>query len=195
MTEEYPEPQTEIEPVDAPDAMEAEGDEESKMVPLSALQKQRRKNQELKEELERLRSQPQQTKEDDYSSYESATKGDLQATKAETMRAIREDIWADTHKEKAAFVEENLAQFLKEKPNLASAIQEAPNRIAEAYELMRLYHSHKQPAKAAPNRDVVKAPGNPSAVPKAAGVNEAVDVMSMSDEEFAAWRASKRRKH
>jgi len=37
-------------------------------------------------------------------------------------------------------------------------------------------------------------PGSPASIPKAAGMNQAVDVMNMSDSEFATWRTSKRRK-
>lgn len=38
------------------------------------------------------------------------------------------------------------------------------------------------------------APGNPAAIPKAAALNQAVDVMTMSDSEFAAWRQAQRKR-
>ena len=39
-----------------------------------------------------------------------------------------------------------------------------------------------------------EAPNAPGGVPKSAALNAAVDVMTMSDTEFAAWRQSKKRR-
>lgn len=38
------------------------------------------------------------------------------------------------------------------------------------------------------------APNAPASVPKAAALNEAVDVMKMSDAEFSEWRKSQKRR-
>jgi hypothetical protein len=69
----------------------------------------------------------------------------------------------------------------------------APNRWEEAWELMSaLTPKQQQQLKTNPvKRD---APGAPTGVPKAAAINQAVDVMSMSDAEFSTWRQSQRKR-
>ena len=52
----------------------------------------------------------------------------------------------------------------------------------------------KQQAALKPQSAKREAPGSPVGVPKAAGVNQAVDLMAMSDSEYTAWRASKKRR-
>lgn len=166
-------------------------------VPLSALQKERRKRQEIEQELrwhkEQMMAKPSPVQEPDESLYEAATKEDLGKVKQQVIRDVHESTWIRSNPEKAAEVNEKLAEFLKQRPNLASAIEAAPNRYEEAWTLMdALTPKQKLALKSAPVRK--EAPGNPAAVPKAAALNQAVDVMSMTDSEFNAWRQSQRKR-
>lgn len=196
-----PEEQEEVAEVEE----ESHDSEEARQVPLTALQKERKKRQEEADarrraeiELQYLREQSQrkEPEEDDDSQYESVTRGEYVQDKNKTMlevkRDLREEMWAESHKEEMTYVNEHLEDFLKLKPHLAQAIGAANNRYAEAYELMTaLTPRQRQEMKQSPKK---AAPKNPTSVPKAAGVQEAVDVMSMSDEEYRAWRQSKRKR-
>lgn len=178
------------------------------MIPLSALQKQRTKtkemeleNQWLKQQLQQQR-QPAKEPEDDYSKHEAATKGEVDTSlnnvAFETKREIREELWSEQNQEKKDFVDENLTEFLKQRPNLAQAIKSSPNRYSEAYELMTKlsnnYPTQKAPAQkaAAPAKRV--SPNSPASLPKSAQMSSDVDVMGMSDKDFQAWRDSKRKR-
>jgi hypothetical protein len=171
------------------------------MVPLSALQKLREKKKELELELqwERQRNAqqaqaPAKPPEDDNSRYESATREDLSRAQQESLRIMEERLWIKQNPEKYEKVNEYLPQFLKQRPNLASAITQASNRYEEAYELMDKLTPKQQQQLAKAPIPKKEAPNAPGGVPKAAMLNEAVDVMSMNDTEFAAWRATKRKR-
>ena len=106
---------------------------------------------------------------------------------------MKEELWSEANNEKKQFVDDNLAQFLKQRPNLATAISTASNRYKEAWELMNAL-SPKQQSALRPQVAKKEAPGSPTGVPKAAAINQAVDVMSMSDDEYREWRKSKRKR-
>jgi hypothetical protein len=209
MNEEAVEPQAEpieqimdqVDPVDSqPDSDQVESLEKT-MVPLSALQKVREKKKELELELQwerqrnaQAQAAAQQPPEEDNSRYESATREDLSRSQEEAIRVIEERLWIKTHPEKYEKVNEYLPQFLKQRPNLASAINQASNRYEEAYTLMEALTPKQQQQLAKPTPVKKEAPNSPGGVPKAAALNEAVDLMGMSDSEFAAWRASKKKR-
>ncbi len=191
------------------DAPEAQGEDQSSptMIPLHVAQKLREKNRELElraqwAEQERDRymqshQAPPAPKEEDNSRYESATKEDLSNFQQETLRIVEEKQWIKNNPEKYAEIGQYLPTFLKQRPNLASSISQAVNRYEEAYELMTKLSPRQQQelAKAAQPAPVKKeAPHAPGGVPKAAALSDSVDVMSMSDAEFAAWRESKRKR-
>lgn len=171
------------------------------MIPLSVAQKLREQKKELELELqwERQRNaqaqqSSQQPKEEDNSRYESATKEDLNNSQNEAIRVIEERLWIKQNPEKYEKINEYLPQFLKQRPNLASAINSASNRYEEAFVLMEaLSPKQQQQLRAAPTQKK-DAPGAPTNAPKAAALNQSVDVMTMSDSEFDAWRQSKRRR-
>jgi hypothetical protein len=172
-------------------------EKEETQVPLSALQKERKKRQEMEIENRLLREQQQQRhvepQEPDESQYESVTRADLGKQTKEVIRQVEERNWIKNNPDKCEKINELLPAFLKKRPNLALAINDAPNRYEEAWELMdKLTPREQQKLKTAP---VVKkdAPGSPGSAPKAAILNEAVDVMSMSDSEYFSWRQSKKR--
>ena len=163
-------------------------------VPLSALQKERKKRQEAEErarlyEEQQASAQRQQAEEDDY---DPVTKGQLGQTTAQLKQEIREEDWIRNNPEKAQEVDENLKEFLKTRPHLSLAIKASPNRYSEAWNLMNALTPKQKVALKSPS-PAKEAPGSPTAVPKAAGMNESVDVMQMTDAEFRAWRASKRK--
>lgn len=167
---------------------------QEKHVPLSALQKERRKRQELELELQYAREQQQKAaKEPDESQYEPVTKADLGTTTNEILRQVEERSWIKNNPEKYQKLNENLEQFLKQKPHLAEALKHAPNRWEEAWELMNAL-TPKQQQQLKNNPVKKEAPGSPSGVPKAAAINQAVDVMSMTDAEFTAWRQTQKKR-
>lgn len=167
-----------------------EDSQEEKTVPLSALKKEKKRRQKLQEELETFKSK-QQPQEEDYTKYESVTREELGQSKFEIQREIREEVWAETNPERANYVQEELEDFLKQRPNLAVALQGSGNRLKEAWELMSALQPKREKQKVVQKQDAPRAPGT---VPKSAGINETVDVMNMSDDEFKAWRNTKRRR-
>lgn len=172
---------------------------EKTMIPLSVAQKLRQQKRELELELQWERSRnaqanaPQAPPQEDTSRYESATREDLIKMQEQSIRIADERSWARQNPEKIEYVNENLQKFLKQKPHLAAAIDLAPNRYEEAFELMdKLSPKQKQVLREAPKPPKKEAPNAPGSVPKAAALNEAVDVMKMSDEQYQVWRQEKR---
>lgn len=191
VVEDYAEAEADIQQEAEPEA------EKVTQVPLSALQKERKKRQELEQELawERKRQQQQSMPEpEDNSKYESATKEDLYRAQHEAMRAFEEKMWIRNNPDKYEKVNELLPEFLKQRPNYASAINEAQNRYEEAFTIMEALTPRQQQAlKASPAQKRV-APNSPGGIPKASAMNENVDVMNMSDAEFSVWRKSQKRR-
>lgn len=181
--EETPDDSVEVEP------------QEPKRVPLSALQKERQKRQEVEAELRYLKGQAQKQADppdQDDSRFQSATREDLGKAKQEIIRDVKEDNWIKENPERFEKVNALLPEFLKRRPNLARAIEEAPNRWEEAWELMdKLSPKEQQKLKTTPQRK--DAPGNPAGIPKGAAINQAVDVMTMTDKEFSDWRKGQKR--
>jgi hypothetical protein len=174
------------------------------MIPLSVAQKLREKKRELELELQwerqerqrlmQMQQPSQKPVEDDNARYESATKEDLRSAQEEAIRAFEERQWIKQNPDLYEEVNEYLPQFLKQRPNLASAINQATNRYEEAYTLMKALSPKQQKELKASAPPKKEAPNAPTSVPKSAALNDAIDVMNMSDSEFAAWRASKRKR-
>lgn len=204
MDEEAVEPQNEMDQIlEQPQVEQEEIQEQSErevtQVPLSALQKQRQKTRELELELQWERQQRQQVKqqepeEEDNSIYESATRADLRNSQDEAIRIIEERLWIKSNPEKYEKINEFLPQFLKQRPNLSSAISLASNRYEEAYTLMEALTPKQQQQIAKSVTQKREAPLSPVNIPKGASLNQSVELMEMSDAEFAKWRAEKRRR-
>ena len=173
------------------------GDVPEKTVPLSAHLKERKKRQTLQEERDYYKKMAEQkstppTEEDDYSKFESVTREDLGKNQFETIRMVREGDWSENYPERMAIVEAELEDFLKQRPNLGPAINTAPNRYKEAWDLMQaLSPRSKNSSRSAPQKE---APNSPGTVPKAAALNETLDVMNMTDREYRDWAKSKRKR-
>jgi len=174
---------------------------EEEKVPLSALQKERRKRQEaekrasLFQELQekQLREQPQAPPAEEEDLYEAVTKADLGKTEKQVMRAVEEKQWVKENPEKYLEVNDNLKEFLKLRPNLAPAIEAKSNRYEEAWMLMNALSPKQKASLKVPPAPRKDAPGSPTGGPKAAGMNQSIDLYSMSDTEFADWRKSQRK--
>jgi len=206
MTEEAVEPQEVIEDIidqAQPDIELAEQEEKPQekthMVPLSVAQKLREKKKELELELqwERQRNAEmrttQKTTEEDNSRYESATREDLSLSQNEAIRVIEERMWIRQNPEKYEKITEYLPNFLKQRPNLSSAISSAANRYEEAFTLMEALTPKEQKAIITAQKVKREAPNAPTGVPKSASLNQAVDVMTMSDSEFSEWRKTQKK--
>ena len=172
---------------------------EKTMIPLSVAQKLRQQKKELELELQWERQR--YAKEvrpvepiDDSARYESATKEDLSRSQDEAIRMIEERMWIKNNPEKYERINEFLPNFLKQRPNLASAINLAANRYEEAYTLMDALTPKQQQQIRQNSQPKKEAPNAPGGIPKAAVLNESIDVMNMSDKEFADWKASKRKR-
>lgn len=186
--------------VEIPEEEEVEVEQQPKktMVPLTALQKQREKTRELElkvqwMEQQSVKAQSQAPQEDDNSRYESATKEDLNISQENVLRAVEEKLWIKQNPEKYEKVNEFLPQFLKQRPNLASAISQASNRYEEAFDLMDALTPKQQQKIRTQVQTKKEAPNAPGNVPKSTALKESVDVMGMNDSEFAAWRQSKKK--
>lgn len=170
----------------------ASNQDSDKRVPLSALQKERKKRQELEEEVNYYRSQYQEPVEETHVPQDIVTRDDINALQADTIRQFNEQSWAKDNPEKIDFLNQNLETFLKQRPHLAQAIASAPNRYEEAFTLVSSLSPQQQQQLA--KESSRKSPLNPSNVPKASGVKQTMDVMDMSDDEFRAWRQSRKRR-
>ena len=172
---------------------------QEKQVPLSALVKERRKRQEIEQEnkayrdlnIKKLRDEVDPV--DEESQYEPVTKADFEKQKFGMLQAVEENLWIKSNPEKAQIVNEKLTDFLNTKPHLKGALNQCVNRYEEAWDWLERYTDKPKAAiKQAPVKR--ESPGSPSAVPKGAGLNQSIDVMSMNDKDFNAWRSSQRKR-
>jgi len=118
--------------------------EEPKMVPLAALQAERRKRQELEtrtkvyEELMNKQAAPQQEEvEEDPEAL--LTKGSFKQEKALTKREILEQVYQDMNPEAVQQINTYLKPILDKKPWLAASVDGALNRLARANEIVQDY--------------------------------------------------------
>jgi hypothetical protein len=140
---------TEQEPIVAvseqPAVESQEEDQEQKMVPLAALQAERRKRQELagenqayKEMLLRSKQEPQApVEEEDPNAL--VEKHVLKETTAHTKREILETLYQDMNPEAVQKINKYLGPILEKKPWLASSVDTAQNRYARAFEIVQDY--------------------------------------------------------
>lgn len=119
-------------------------EEEPKMVPLAALQAERRKRQEYEtrtrvyeEMLSQKNSQQQEVEEEDPEAL--LTKSSFRQEKALTKREILEQVYQDMNPEAVQKINMYLKPILDKKPWLASTIDTAVNRLARANEIVDDY--------------------------------------------------------
>jgi len=195
MMNEFEEMPEEIEEVVQVEQDEQEEQGNDTRVPLVALQKERKKRQELERELEIERQKKSAPVEEDLTRYESVTREDLSVSKQEMLREVEEKLWIKQNREKYEFVNENLDNFLKQRPNLISAIKESDNRYEEAFTLMQaLTPKQQRQLSTVTSKQMREAPQSPSSIPKAAMMDDTVDVMQMTDDEFRVWRRAQKKR-
>ncbi len=143
---------TEEEQVDVPAAVSEQQEvepketqpEEQTMVPLAALQAERRKRQEFETRnkvYEDLLAQKNAQKEVDEPEDPEAllTKAHFNEDKALTKREILESVWQDSHPEAVQKINTYLKPILDKKPWLASTLDTAVNRLSRANEIVDDY--------------------------------------------------------
>jgi len=187
---------------DIPEAVSEQQDvgpqeqEEPKMVPLAALQAERRKRQEAEtrnrvyDELMN-KNAPQ---EDD--SEALLTKGKFQEEKALTKREIMEQMYEDLNPKAVQKINKYLQPILDKKPWLISSIDASTNRLARANEIvddyMHLVEEKPKKHLADDAKRIVensKKPGSPADVGKSAQASGAEYMKSIQGKkEFREYR-------
>jgi hypothetical protein len=148
---------------------------QEKMVPLAALEAERRKRQELEAQnrayqdflLKQKEAQEQKPQDDD----EWVSRREVKQEKQLTKQEILEEVFRDSNPEKIQEINTYLEQIVERKPWLAETIAKAPNRYARAYEIVQDYKHLlvQQKQNAAEAKKIVenaKKPGSPIAVGK-----------------------------
>lgn len=114
---------------------------EPKMVPLAALQAERRKRQELEtrtkvyEEMMAKKAEPEEEEDPEA----LVTKGTFKEEKALTKREILEQVYQDMNPEAVQKINAYLKPILDKKPWLAASVDSALNRLARANEIVEDY--------------------------------------------------------
>src|SRR5688500_12025955 len=118
--------------------------EEQKMVPLAALQAERRKRQELETRAkvyeDMLNKQPQAKEEEEEEDPQAlVTKESFRQEKALTKRKNLEQVYQDMNPEAVQKINTYLKPILDKKPWLAATLDSAVNRLARANEIVDDY--------------------------------------------------------
>lgn len=134
--------------------------EEPKMVPLAALQAERRKRQELETRArvyeEIMAKKPEQPAEEE-DPEALVTKGSFKEEKALTKREILEQVYQDMNPEAVQKINTYLKPILDKKPWLAASLDTAINRLSRANEIVDDYlHLVVEKPKQAANNDARK---------------------------------------
>ncbi len=131
----------------ASEQTEVESTDEHKqtMVPLAALQDERRKRQELEaraqvyEELLRNKQESVQQEVPEEDPNAIVERKDLQENTAHTKREILETLYQDMNPKAVQEINKYLKPILEKKPWLAASVDTAQNRYARAYEIVQDY--------------------------------------------------------
>ncbi len=119
-----------------------EQQEEPKMVPLAALQAERRKRQEFETRnkvYEEMMSKKNAEPEEEEDLEALITKGSFREEKALTKREILEQVYQDMNPEAVQKINTYLKPILDKKPWLAASLDSAVNRLSRANEIVDDY--------------------------------------------------------
>jgi len=122
-----------------------EDSHEQKMVPLAALQAERRKRQDLEakaqvyEELINRSKQEAAAPQEEEDPNAIVERKDLRESNAHNKRDILETLYQDMNPEAVQKINKYLKPILEKKPWLASSVDTAQNRYARAYEIVQDY--------------------------------------------------------
>lgn len=128
-----------------------EQQEEQKMVPLAALEAERKKRQDSEAKAQLYQDFLMRGKEDEKEEVEDPNaiveKKDLQQNTQTTKREILETLYQDMNPEAVRKIDKYLKPILEKKPWLAASVDTALNRYARAYEIVNDYiHLVEAPA-------------------------------------------------
>lgn len=130
----------------AVESQEMQEGEPQKMVPLAALEAERKKRQEseakanlYQEYLMRAKEEKQVEPQEDEDPSALVEKRVLQETTATTKREILETLYQDMNPEAVQKINKYLKPILEKKPWLAASVDTAQNRYARAYEIVQDY--------------------------------------------------------
>lgn len=124
------------------DVAEENIEEQSRMVPLAALEAERRKRQDVEMRnrfLEEQRNNKPEPIEEEDDSTELVEKGYLKEYSQANKREILEQLYLDMNPKAEKEIEENLRQILELRPWLKDSIEHSPNRYARAYQVIQDY--------------------------------------------------------
>ncbi len=176
------------------DVAEEEVSSEPKQVPLTALQAERRKRQDLEAQnrlyadyIERMKSENEaQVLEEDEDPERLLDMKEFKSQQALTKREIREEVYKDMNPKAMAQVKKYLDQILEKKPWLADSIKSSENRYARAAEIVedyqhlvetkKNYATGNEGAKIVANAN---KPGSPITVAKAAPTSNSAYLKSI----------------
>lgn len=120
--------------------------EEQTMVPLAALQAERRKRQEYESRakvyedlLAKKQAVEEQPEEEEENPEDLITKAGFREAKAMTKREILEQVYQDMNPGAVQKINTYLKPILDKKPWLAATLENAPNRLARANEIIDDY--------------------------------------------------------
>lgn len=120
--------------------------EEQRMVPLAALEAERKKRQDAEAKSQLFQDYMMRSKEEEKAAKHEeedpnalVEKKDLLATTAITKREILEDLYQEMNPEAVQKINKYLNQILEKKPWLADSVHSAKNRYARAYEIVEDY--------------------------------------------------------
>ena len=179
--------------------------EEQKMVPLAALQAERRKRQEFETRtkvyedlMNKQQSRQPEVEEEDEDPEALITKSSFRQEKAITKREILEQVYQDMNPEAVQKINTYLKPILDKKPWLAATLDTAINRLARANEIVDDY-MHLVAEKPKDTRGAQDAkrimenaqkPGSPVAVGKSAQPTGSEYLKSIQGKkEFREYRA------
>ena len=174
--------------------------EEQKMVPLAALQAERKKRQELETRnkvYEEMMSKKNEAPEEEEDPEALLTKGSFQHEKALTKREILEQLFEEMNPKAVQRINMHLKTILDKKPWLAATLDNAVNRLARANEIVEDYMHLVEPRKAQTGASDAKRiienskkPGSPVEIGKSAQPSGTEYLKSIQGKkEFREYRA------
>lgn len=177
--------------------------QEEKMVPLKALQAEKRKRQEavdqnnwFKEQAVAREQQVQPQAADD--SEELMTKGELRnmssAQRMQIKREVLEESFLATNPDALETINTELEDILNKRPFLAQAIQSSTNRYSAAWQIVQDYTSKPLGNMTQKMKENEKKPGSPATVGRSGQMSSAESLSKMSNTEFKEYRQKLRAK-
>lgn len=126
------------------ESQESQQEETQKMVPLAALQAERRKRQDAEARSKAMEEFAIRSKEKEEPEVPEDPNGlvekqELKQTAASTKRDILETLYQDMNPEAVQKINKYLKPILEKKPWLAATVDTAQNRYARAYEIVQDY--------------------------------------------------------